>query len=379
MKRIVCILLIALCLFTVAGCTPMPLKEASGVAYDVNDYRTTMEYHEDFKILQLTDLHLGIESDLSKQLSMVSSTIEKEDPDLVILTGDNFMYATKNVVKNLVRTLNDACAARTDAHPERLCKFALTFGNHDNQGDYPRYYINEVLADYTAPDGQERTQGKYAAYVDYEDDSLYGLTNYFIDLVDDREKSTDEVDVIYRIHIIDSNTYTFNGSDYDYDVIRPEQLLHVENIYKNATRDRDYVGMAFFHIPFAEYSEAAEQYKNSAEPNLVGQGEWREDVLPPATNNGSFRALRDAGIVSFVCGHNHRNFGDVIYNSDSGDFANRAIFSFGVKGTNQLYHDLDMIGYKTVTLKPLSAEEFVSIENINDSFINHTEGGAYYE
>lgn len=64
-----------------------------------------MEFHDDFKILQLTDLHLGIENDLVTQLSVVKNAINESNPDLIVLTGDNFMYATKSVVENLVSTI----------------------------------------------------------------------------------------------------------------------------------------------------------------------------------------------------------------------------------------------------------------------------------
>lgn len=348
-------------------------------AYSVNDYRTTMAFRDGFKILQLTDLHLGVESDLQKQLGLVSASIEKEDPDLVILTGDNFMYASKAIVDNLMRTLNEACKARTAAHPERLTKFAVTYGNHDNQGDYPRYYCNSVVQSYVAKDGEEGAEDKFAAFVDYENDDLFGLTNYFIDLVDDRAKSTDEVDVKYRLHVIDSNTYTFVGTKYKYDAIHEEQLIHAQNIYQNATADKDYIGLCFFHIPFAQYQEAKTQYESAENPALIGQGEFREDVLYPHEDFGSFEKLRAANISAFIAGHNHRNYGDVIYNAHSKKLEDKAIFSFGVKATNQLYHDVDMLGYKVITLREnMSQDAFLSIENLNENFINFTNGGEYY-
>ena len=349
-------------------------------SYSVTDYRTTMAFRDGFKILQLTDLHLGVESDLKLQLGRATSAIEKEDPDLVILTGDNFMYASKTIVDNLMLTLNEACKARTEAHPARLTKFAITYGNHDNQGDYPRYYCNSAVQKYVAKDGEEVAQGKFAAFVDYEDDNLFGLTNYFIDLVDDRAKSTDEVDVKYRLHVLDSNTYTFVGTKYKYDAIHEEQLAHAQNIYQNATADKDYIGLCFLHIPFAEYAEAKTQYENAKNPALVGQGEWRETVLHPYEDNGSYTKLRAANISAFIAGHNHRNYGDVLYNASSENTADKAIFSFGVKATNQLYHDVDMLGYKVITLRAdMSQADFLSVGNLNANFKNFTNGGEYYE
>ena len=53
--------LIALILLSLTCASCSQVKD-----YDVEDYRTTMTFHEDFKIMQLTDLHLGIEVDLAR-------------------------------------------------------------------------------------------------------------------------------------------------------------------------------------------------------------------------------------------------------------------------------------------------------------------------
>ena len=374
---IFCILLACL---SACGTSDLSKEEKSGREYSVLEYRTTMQYHENFKILQLTDLHLGIEGDLASQLGRIERSVREADPDLIILTGDNFMYATKSIVRQLITTLNSLCKDLTSNHPERLTKFALTYGNHDNQGDYPRYYTNSVLKEFTCEDGKEIQENEYAAFVDYEDDNLFGLTNYYIDLVDDRQKSPDTVDVKYRLHIIDSNTYYYLGTKYGYDVIHTGQLLHAQKIYQNATTDKDYIGMAFLHIPFQEYDQVRVQYQESDHPELIGQGEFGENAYFPHENNNSFTMLRQANIISFFAGHDHVNYGDFIFNHSSDTIDNKAILSYGVKSTNQLYHERDRIGYKEITLKDnLTKEEFISIDNIKENFKNITTGYDYYE
>ena len=373
-KRFLALTCLIFVIFSLAGCFPAYRDVPSDVgkkSYEVGEYRTTMQYYDDFKILQLTDLHFGIETDVGAQLEIVKSRIRAEKPDLIILTGDSFMYASKGIVRTLISALNEECRLLTEER-SRLTKFTLTFGNHDNQGDYPRYFINEVVSSYACKDGEEISSSKFAAFVDFQDDNVFGLTNFYIDLVDDRSKSRNDVDVKYRIHIIDSNTYHFSGPDYDYDVIHSDQLDHAISIHQNATSDKSYTALAFFHIPLWEYQEAWEQYKNGAE----GQGTFCEDALYGYENNGAYDKLKEAGIVSFFCGHDHINYGDFIYTDKNGD---KAIFSYGVKANDQLYHDVNMIGYKTVTLKDISSEEFVSIENIKESFVNMTEGYKSYE
>ena len=313
-KQLLSVLLLCALLLGLAGCAGA--SHGAGETYAVQQYRTTMQYYEDFKILQIADLHLGIETDVALQQQILRDTNRREQPDLIVLTGDNFMYASKGVVKSLISTLNEECAALTTARNGRLTKFTLTFGNHDNQGDYARYYINDVIRTYVTADGNEITDRKFAAFVDYEDDSLFGLANFYIDLVDDRTKSTDTVDVKYRVHIIDSNTYHFMGPDYDYDIIHDDQLNHAINIKNNATTDKDYVGLAFFHIPLTEYQEAWEQFQNGG----GGQGECNEDALHGYKNNGAYDKLKEAGIISFFCGHDHINYGDFIYTDKNGDY-----------------------------------------------------------
>lgn len=376
LKKLYAIIIVFLCIFSASGCTPI----SENKTYDVNDYRTTMQFYDDFKILQLTDLHLGIESDLKKQLGIVSDVISKEAPDLIILTGDNFMYATKEIVYNLIKMLNDECEKLTSLRSGRLTKFAITYGNHDNQGDYPRYYANSVIKTFTTEDGREIIDGKYGAFRDYEDDNIFGLTNYFIDLVDDRQKDTNIVDVKYRLHIIDSNTYHFTGIKYEYDYIHEDQLAHANKIYQTATVDKDYIGICFFHIPFVEFEDVKTQYESAENPESIGQGKFGEDVLCPFENNGSYTQLKNANIISFIVGHNHVNYGDFIYNAQSSDINDKALFSYGVKATNQLYHDEDMLGYKTITLEDnMTIEKFLNMENVSENFINNTAGMSYYE
>ena len=343
--------------------------------YQVEEYRTTMKFHDNFKIMQITDVHLGIESNLKQQLEFITNSIKQADPDLIIFTGDNFMYGTKGIVKNFLSSINDVCKELSQSHQDRLTKFAITYGNHDNQGDYHRYYINEQVKKYTCEDGQERSENKYCAFIDFEDDDLPGLTNYYIDLVD--ENNSD--DVKYRLHIIDSNTYRYIGFGYDYDIIYQKQAEHALNIYQSSS-DKDYIGLAFFHIPFTQYDEAITQFQNASNPSEVGRGEFAEPVSSPTYNNLSYSTLREANILAYFVGHDHVNMCDIIYNANDPSSDNKAIFSYGVKSTNQLYHDCDLMGYKLINLEEgMSKESFLTMDNINRNFINVTNLEGNYD
>ena len=375
MKKFLIFIMAVLCL----ACTSC----SQAKDYTVNDYRTTMQFYDGFKVMQLTDLHLGVQGDLQRNLDFVSKLIDEADPDLIVVTGDSFMYANKNIVNLLFELLNTKCKELTTLHPERLTKFAVTFGNHDNQGDYHKYYINNVILSYATKDGKEVEDSKYAAFIDYEDDNLNGYANYYIDLVDDRNKSVDEVDVKYRLHIIDSNSYHYIGPKYKYEVILEDQLQHVENIYKTATKDTEYVGLGFFHIPFQEFEIAKDKYKEikSFTENGVtyGQGEFREGVGDPYCNNGSYRSLRNSNVIAYFVGHEHINYCDVIYNHESDNIMDKGILSYGVKSTDQLYHDDDILGYKLIILKDnTTVEDFLTIEYITNNIKNVIDRGVLY-
>lgn len=372
MKKKILTPLILLCML----CTSC----GKGINYELKDYRTVMQFHDNFRVMQLTDIHLGFQGDLARNLEFVSKCIDHGDPDLIVVSGDSFMYGTKSIVNHLIQLLNTKCQELTASHPNRLTKFAITYGNHDNQGDYPIYYINDTVKKYVTTDGNEIKDNKYAAFLDYNDDNLTGLSNYFIDLVDDVSKSIDEVDVKYRLHILDSNTYHYIGPKYKYEIIKEDQLQHMNNIYNYATKDKDYIGMAFFHIPFIQFEELKDQYKDDENRYEYGQGEFREGVGDPYYDNGSFRKMRDSNIISYFVGHDHINYCDIIYNHNDSDINNKAIFSYGVKSSDQIYHDDDMLGYKIINLKDnMNIESFLNIDYIQENFINVLDRGVYYE
>ena len=344
--------------------------------YDISNYRLTMKFHDDFKVMQISDIHFGLQGEFKKQLNFVCDAIKQEDPDLIVFTGDIFMYSTKGIVDNFLFEVNEQCKELSNNHPDRITKFALTYGNHDTQGDYSIYYVNDSIMNYHCKDGEELKENKFAAFVDYKDDNIQGLANYYIDLVDDINKDSQTVDVKYRLHILDSNSYYYSNMKYKYDLIHEDQLNHVDHIYKYATADKDYIGMCFFHIPLYEYEIAKQQYLQSKTPSLIGQGVFKDKTRLPYYDNDSFSRLRSNNIISYFVGHDHMNYCDVIYNYSSDNIDKKAIFSYGVKGTNQLYHDKDMIGYKIINLKDnMTQEKFISIENINSNFINITNRG----
>ena len=99
---------------------------------DDETFTITIEKDRDFKILQLTDLHLGF-GFLSKgkdrlALHAVKKIIEASKPDLIVLTGDSiFPFFPK------AGTFNNRRQARKlmDFLDGFAIPYTLVFGNHD--------------------------------------------------------------------------------------------------------------------------------------------------------------------------------------------------------------------------------------------------------
>lgn len=365
MRKLGALSLLAVAGFCVSCATPK--------SYDVDLYRTTMDFHDDFKIMQLADLHLGIQGDVVGQLNFIEKIIFEANPDLIVLTGDQFMLANTTIVNSLFQRLNNVCD-RLSNQNDHITKFAMTYGNHDLEGDYHRYYINDVIKKFVTTSGNEKMHKKYAAFIDYNDDKLEGLTNYFIDLVDPSNKD----DVKYRINIVDSNANHFTGIKYGYDVIHENQLEHMQMIY-DTYPDKDYIGLAYFHIPFEEFYTAKQQYETASDPSIYGQGEFKEGVSDPYMNNGSFEKMRKANIHAYFVGHDHINHCDLLFNAESSNIDEKAIFSYGVKSTTMIYHDKVMLGYKLVNLKDnVTPEEFLSMDYVRANFTDVLDAGGYY-
>src|SRR5574344_942515 len=120
----------SLLLVLLTGCSSLNNSKE----YSIDSYKLTMNYKSDFKIMQLTDLHFSVQSDFEKNKTYLTKNITSSNPDLMVLTGDTFMDATKNIVRNVL-----------DFVDSFNIPFAITFGNHDIQGDYDYNFISNYI------------------------------------------------------------------------------------------------------------------------------------------------------------------------------------------------------------------------------------------
>ena len=115
----------------------IPLVACSSVKhYSLEDYELNIEFNNNsFKIMQLTDIHLGIQVDNVKEMKFIRSFIEENKPDLIVITGDTFLDANKSIVKFFF-----------DKMDEIEIPYAFTYGNHDLQGTYNSEFIHKTIS-----------------------------------------------------------------------------------------------------------------------------------------------------------------------------------------------------------------------------------------
>lgn len=223
----------------------------------------------DFKVMQLTDIHLGggclSAAQDKKAINAVAAMISEEKPDLVILTGD--MAAAYPNAGNMDNRYSHAFVARI---MERLGVYwTVNFGNHDSEiyntltrSQVAQMYENETL--------------KYCLFSRGPED-IYGEGHHVINV-------RNSLGLITKSFIMmDSNAYLDEdplGLAWKYDNIHEDQIewyretVNSLNEYNNEILDslsegekpeniEDYTtvqSMLFIHIPLMETRKAYDAY-----------------------------------------------------------------------------------------------------------------------
>ena len=235
MKKKALFLLVPLMSVTLSGC-------AEGIKYQehLDDYVRAMKYHENFNILQLTDIHWNANTSTLSSKQYLSKTIAEADAhikatygndakiDLVELTGDLFMLANAYHVRTFVSFFE-----------EQATKYGFTYaviwGKHDRHGLYNPNWL-----------GAQFANAAHGVYIE-PDDNLYGRSNFVINLTTD---GTKEAATKWQIVNIDSGasfSETAISPFRDYDYIRDDQVDWWR-------KEHDKVGdgvpaIAYYHIP----------------------------------------------------------------------------------------------------------------------------------
>ncbi len=289
-----------------------PEKDADG--------NWTFTTDDDFKVLQLTDVHIGggwmcLKKD-SMALNAVAAMVTAEQPDLVIITGD-IAYP----VPFQAGTFNNKASAKifVELMESLGVDWTLAFGNHDTEAD--SYFDREDMSDFYESVAAE---SQYCLFQKGPDD-VDGFGNQIINIKNSRGYVTQS------LYLFDSHSYTDNdwfGVLWKYDNIHENQVAWYRDSLAalNAQNDArlQALGMsgkssipslAFFHIPLVEMKNAwdafAENgYQDTDNVKLIYgvAGETGKVVYCGMHEDDLFETMQELGSTKGVFfGHDHLN------------------------------------------------------------------------
>ena len=302
-----------------------------GKSYGVKDYMIELPWKENYSILQLNDIHIGIKDDLDLQFKYLERVIKDDEAkaDLIVLNGDLFTFANRSTAKRLFSFMDD-----------QKVNWTVTFGNHDEQA----YFSIDWLTGYLNKLNDKRASGgSYCVFKDLQDDDIMGNGNFVINLMKDSK-------VKEQIFLMDSNRYNF-GEYAGYDYIHEDQIKWYEDVVKDTTTNNGGTpvkSVAFFHIPVPEFETAWEKAKEgSSEVNVVipqtDKSEY-EGVAAPKLNTGLFDKMVELGSTNAIfCAHDHKNNYAIEYKG--------IILSYGVNSSDRVYWDSDLCGGQLNTIQ----------------------------
>lgn len=303
------------------GVIPFALSACSGVAHNISEYFLKTEYVKDYRILQLTDVHLGDKDNLEEHFKFMKLTIDDSKPNLIVVTGDLFTFASKNTARRFLDFL-DSSAKEYDAY------WTVTFGNHDEQCYFSVDWLTGTLNNY----------GSRCLFKDIQDDDVFGNTNFAINLMKDNK-------IFEQLIIMDSNRYQF-GDYIGYDYFKQDQIDWYKSLVNYTKEQNDGVvvpSLMFYHIPLPEINEAYDKAMAGQDGAIWLCGEKNEKSCPPDYNSGFFKVIQEMGSTTgMYFGHDHVN--NFIVNYKGIDFA------YGINSTDRIYFKEDMMGGRTIIL-----------------------------
>lgn len=272
----------------------------------MNAQQAALKFNQDkkFKIVQFTDIHWVPGNPNSEMAAeRMNEVLDAEKPDLVIYTGD--LVFGKPAAEALDKALEPVLS--------RSLPFAVTWGNHDDEQDMTRAQLSDYI---------KQLPGNVGVNVE----GISGTANYLLPLKSVNGKRDAAV-----IYVLDSHAYSPLKEVKGYDWIKPDQVdwyLKSSADYTAKNGGQPLPALAFFHIPFPEYNEAAQ------DENAQLTGTRKEKACAPQINTGLFAAMLNAGdVMATFVGHDHVN--DYVVNWKG------ILLCYGrFTGGNTVYHDI---------------------------------------
>lgn len=247
-----------------------------------------------FKIVQLADLHMSTDAGKcdkpepkisqgevcladARTLELVLDVLAKEEPDLVVYTGDQaFGSQSPDIETAILKAVGPAISRRIP--------WAAVFGNHDSEDAASREEQMEIMSNLPY------------SLVQSGPENVTGVGNYVLTVPINGNAAL-------TLYLLDSHSDIKVKGRRQYDWIRGDQLEWLQEEYlRIKPKQKSYthipLSMAFFHIPLPEYADTSDK------PRV---GTAREKVMSPGYHEPVLDVLRDAGVSVLSVGHDHCN------------------------------------------------------------------------
>ncbi len=291
-----------------------------------NDGVWTFTTDKDFRVMQLTDVHIGggwiSNSKDTMALNALASMITAEKPDLVIITGD-LVYP----VPYQAGTFNNMKSAEMLATLlETLGVYWLpVFGNHDTE-IYSRYTRDDISEFYSDE------KWTYCLFENNSDDDIDGYCNAVVNV-----KNSQGI-ITQSLYTFDTHSYVdgdYFGIGWKYDNIHENQVnWYKSNVEKYNKYNVDLINssdfenkeellekysvvksLAFWHVPSSEYLDAWNEYVDAGYEDTENVkyyygvvGETGKMVYSGVYPDEIFETMQELGSTKGIfCGHDHLN------------------------------------------------------------------------
>lgn len=277
-----------------------------------------LQFNDDgsFKILQVADLQDNMQLNGAVK-AFLEEAIIREQPDLVVLTGDNISGGScrTDISKALdTRRCEKAIDQFMSIFEEYGVPVAAVFGNHDNENALSKEDLFDIYESYDCFIGTD------------EGDALYGCGTYNLPIY----SSKDADKMMYNLWMFDSNTYDEELGGYDY--VHDDQVewyVNKSNELKAANGGVAVPSMAFQHIVVKEIFDLIESGENIEgallhqdgkdyvfKDGVLKAGYLKEYPCPGTRPSKQFPAMVNQGdVVAMFFGHDHNNTFEVVHSS----------------------------------------------------------------
>lgn len=306
-------------------------------------HKLTYNADGSFKVLIFADVHMNggagdVKINAAKE--KIKLLVDREKPNLVILTGDNTLYS------RLPEYLKSNVAAVVGYLEENKIPWCHVYGNHDHEHALSKEEQQKIYESF-----------EYCISKDVEE--LSGVGNY-VHGVWNADGSLGSV-----IYCLDSGAYDHVKGGYDY--IKDDQIAwykQTSELLQKYNGGKLVKGIMAFHIPLIENNEAHNNRDNVAIVKTY-TGSKNENICASKTDTELLETIFERGDISaIVTGHDHVN--DYMYHYKGVKLASSPNFS-EMSYTNPKFQGARVFDLNVATISDVPTYVSYIQERIDDS------------